>query len=132
MGFFSWLFGGSKSAETTVQSISNGIDKAFYTEEEKADAQAIKREWVLEYMKNTMPQGVARRFLAFIVGAIWLICILTYLILLLCSQTQTAELIIKATHENVTVPFEWVMGFYFATWALKGAASIVDKLKKPT
>ena len=64
---FGWLFGGSDAADQTVDSVSSGIDKMFYTDEEKADANKEAFKLFIEYQKATQPQNLARRLIALIV-----------------------------------------------------------------
>lgn len=72
---FGWLFGGSKAAETAVDTgsyllkeASSGIDMMFYTDEEKAQAKAETYKIWLETQKliaqQGTPQAVTRRLIA--------------------------------------------------------------------
>jgi hypothetical protein len=78
MGFFSGiktLFGGSESisriAEKGADGIYNGIDKLFYTDEEKAEARAKAGSLYLDFIKvaydENSTRSVTRRWLAFII-----------------------------------------------------------------
>lgn len=71
MSLFSWLTGGKGAAEKAADGIYNGLDKMFYTDEEKADAAKARGQLYIEYQKATMPQNVARRLIALIVMGVW-------------------------------------------------------------
>lgn len=78
MGWFSGvtnLFGTSKTLDKTLElgakGIYNGLDKLFYTEEEKADRVENAGKLFMKYAEKTMDENsirsVTRRWLAFIV-----------------------------------------------------------------
>jgi hypothetical protein len=75
MGWLTGLFGSSKSVETVVDTAAkglyNGIDKIFYTDEEKADARAKAGELFLRFTEKALDQNsirsITRRWLAFMV-----------------------------------------------------------------
>jgi hypothetical protein len=73
--FFGRLFGSSKAGEKLIDNVSSGIDKMFYTDEEKADAAAKARsEGMAVYMKwleSTSGSRLARRIIALMVTGIW-------------------------------------------------------------
>lgn len=75
MSFWGRLFGSSKAAEKVIDNVSMGIDKIWYTSEEKAeDAAQARREGYTVYMKwleSTSGSRVARRMIAFIVVTPW-------------------------------------------------------------
>lgn len=76
MGVFSSLFASEKNVESLVDGAKSGIDKLFYTEEEKADAGRLAFEMQLRYMEATAPYKIARRYIALIVCGIWAWCVL--------------------------------------------------------
>ena len=63
MGKFSDIFT-SKSGEKTVDGIYNGIDKAFYTDEEKADMVIKQTDMKLKLLPLFEPFKLAQRFIA--------------------------------------------------------------------
>lgn len=75
MSFWGRLFGSSKAAEKVIDNVSMGIDKIWYTSEEKAeDAAQARREGYTVYMKwleSTSGSRVARRLIALIVLIPW-------------------------------------------------------------
>lgn len=66
-----WLFGGAKSAEKVLDGAVSGIDKVFYTDEEKADAREKLGAYWLEAQKVLLNEsnsaGITRRILAWII-----------------------------------------------------------------
>ena len=74
--FIGKLFGTDAATSKLIDSASSGIDKMFYTEEEKAEAMAADRSaarsMVIEWMRNTQGQNLARRLLALMIAGVWL------------------------------------------------------------
>ncbi|PNX50663.1 MAG: hypothetical protein BV456_05930 [Thermoplasmata archaeon M8B2D] len=73
--FFGNMFGTAKASEKMLDGITNGVDKLFYTAEEKAeDGAKARTEGFAVYMKwleSTSGSRVARRVIAFMVTGIW-------------------------------------------------------------
>jgi hypothetical protein len=69
------MFGSAKAGEALIENVSSGIDKLWYTSEEKAeDAAQAKREGMAVYMKwleSTSGSRIARRLIALVVTGIW-------------------------------------------------------------
>lgn len=82
MGLFSWFTGGSKVAEKVLDAGISGIDKMFFTKEEKAEFYAkLGNQWV-DMMKvlqgESSIRSITRRVIAFAV-------IFTYIPLVLAA-----------------------------------------------
>ncbi len=81
MGWFSWLTGNSKSVEKVVDAGISGIDKLFFTDEEKADYNRKLQEMHLEFVKisanESTAQSISRRMICLPVVYLWLILIVT-------------------------------------------------------
>lgn len=77
MSFFGKLFGTEKALTAVVDGVSNGLDALIYTDEEKAEAAAENRtearKMVVEWMRTTQGQNLARRLLALSITAVWLL-----------------------------------------------------------
>ena len=75
LGFLGKMFGSSEAGEKIIDGVTAGIDKLWYTDEEKAgDAQQAKREGMAVYMKwleSTSGSRIARRLLAVGAFTIW-------------------------------------------------------------
>jgi hypothetical protein len=74
-GFIGKMFGSSAAGEKIIDGVTDGIDKLWYTDEEKAgDAAQAKREGMAVYMKwleSTSGSRIARRLLAVGAFSIW-------------------------------------------------------------
>ena len=75
LGFLGRMFGTAKAGEQIISGAMSGIDKMWYTKEEKAeDAAQAKREAMTVYMKwleSTSGSRIARRLLALGAFMIW-------------------------------------------------------------
>ena len=126
MGILSSLFPGPAAAGKVIEEAAKGIDKLWYTEEEKAeDAQKAKREaasMYLKWMEATSGQNRARRAIALTVTAMWA-C--TYSAALLCDVAapwldadvaarlaQSADAL-RGGARDMALPFGAVISFYF-------------------
>lgn len=74
--FFGRLFGSDKAVDSLIDHTANALDKVIYTSEEKADDQAKSvteaRGMLIEWLKNTQGQNLARRVIAFSIAFTWL------------------------------------------------------------
>lgn len=127
MGMFSWLTGGN--AESIIDGAKKGLDKAFYTDEEKADADKGLLDWTLQYMKATMPQAVTRRVIAFGVIMIWALLILTLVIAGYFDRGEGSYsmFVFEVFKEVVLQPFNIILGFYFLTQTVRALTSKGEK-----
>jgi hypothetical protein len=75
-GFFGRLFGSDKAVDSLINHTANALDKVIYTSEEKAADMANSvseaRGMLIEWLKNTQGQNLARRVLAFAIALTWL------------------------------------------------------------
>lgn len=75
-GFFGRMFGTDKAIEKSIDLVGSGLDKIWYTDEEKAqDAakdRAAARGILIEWVDKSQGQNIARRFLAVIITLTWL------------------------------------------------------------
>ncbi|MCP4985585.1 MAG: hypothetical protein GY928_05780 [Colwellia sp.] len=143
-GFLGKMFGTDKAAASVIDNVSNGLDKLWYTEEEKAGdkALAIKEgnQVYMEWLRSTSGSRLARRFIAVVVTITWA---LQYIMSLGMSMVapwledpKVVEALMessKALSENGeqgNAAFMVILGFYFlgnkADALIKGA---VEKFK---
>lgn len=70
------IFGSDKAIESTISSVSSGLDKLYYSEEEKAEDAAKgrteARQMLVAWMQATQGQNLARRLIALSVVFVWL------------------------------------------------------------
>ena len=127
-GFLGRLFGSNEAVNKGVDAITSGIDKLFYTEEEKAEASLVLRqkagELLIDWMAATQGQNIARRLLAVLIAFTWLIMYLISAALnvaviwisnasIVANIQKSADVIgDRATEMNGAMML--ILGFYFA------------------
>jgi len=107
------IFGSSKNTETVVNGAVSGLDKIFFTAEEKAEANQKLGEWYLKYLAATQPQNLARRLIALVVVILWAALIIAA-VALYGVDSGYSMFIFDTLKENVNTPFSIIIGFYFA------------------
>ena len=113
MGILAKIFGDSDNANKIVDGAISGLDKAFFTDEERSEASAKMADWYIRYLEASQPQNLARRFIALIVVGLWALLILSSVILYRIDE-GLSDLAYNTMTEAVLDPFLLVMGFYFA------------------
>lgn len=133
-GFLGKLFGTDKAAESLIDNASSALDKLWYTEEEKAEDKARSateaRGMVIEWLRNTQGQNLARRLLALLITVVWL---LLYMAMMLLSVSavwieDNAKLLDSAKvigdyAEQMNGAMMLILAFYFAAPHLPGIAN---------
>lgn len=126
---FAAIFGSSKNTETVVDGAVAGLDKLFFTAEEKSEASERVAEWYLRYLAATQPQNLSRRFIAIIIVLLWALLILVGVIargLEVWLGVTVAEgeqlfsaFVFMVLADVVMNPFLTILGFYFATHVVR-------------
>lgn len=126
-GFFGRMFGTDKAIEKSIDLVGNGLDKLWYTDEEKAQdvakERAAARGILIEWVDKSQGQNIARRFLALVITSTWLFMYLAEAGLHVSAiwlsgenaqmLTQSAQLIgARAMEMNGAMML--ILGFYFA------------------
>ncbi|GAF70801.1 unnamed protein product [marine sediment metagenome] len=118
MGILRTIFGRPEDASKIIDGATKGLDKIFFTKEERADANQKLSDWYLKYLEATSGQNVARRFIALVVVYLW-----AGLILLgVTSRYWSVELsdhIYHILQDVVMNPFLVIIGFYFLSHAVR-------------
>ena len=74
--FLGKMFGTDAAVSKTIETVSNGLDKLYYSEEEKAEdaakGRSEARSMLIQWMASTSGQNLARRFLAVAITVTWL------------------------------------------------------------
>ena len=113
------IFGTDKAAGALIDNVSSGLDKLVYTSEEKAEAQAAAvteaRQMVIKWLEATSGQNLARRLLALMITAIWL---LQYVFMMVMSTVS-----VWVKNPAAFVDSANVMGGYAET--MKGAVMLI-------
>ena len=127
MSFWGKLFGSDKAIEGVVDGVSSGLDKLWYTDEEKNDDKKASlteaRTMIIQWLKNTQGQNLSRRLIALSIMFTWLFMHLvsvTLAVVAVWSEKITeakliasAELISSAAGDMVSAVM-LILGFYFA------------------
>ena len=128
---FGAIFGSSDNTKTVVDGAVNGLDKLFYTDEERAETAGEMREWFLKYLAATNPQNVSRRFIAIVVTMLWAFLVLIGIGAFAIEyfffydpavefNAVMAQFIFRTLTDIVAVPFAGIMAFYFVTHLARG------------
>ena len=118
MGWLSKIFGDKDNMDKLASGAVNGLDKMFFTKEEKAEANQKLSEWYLRYLEATQPQNVARRVIAFIVVGLWALLVLVGVAAQLFDAAY-AKYVFEVLAEVVMNPFLLIVGFYFLTHTVR-------------
>ncbi len=120
MGVIGKIFGSEKA----IEKVSSGIDKAFFTKEEKSE------QWV-ETLKAYEPFKLAQRLIALLVTSayvfVWLICAVLMIVGIWLSEVvEHSKVLAEWNNETLGTPFIVIVSFYFAGGAAEG---VLQKFK---
>jgi hypothetical protein len=125
------LFGTDKAVTAVINNASNAIGKLVYTSEEKAEdhARAVSeaRLMVVEWMRSTSGQNLARRLLAMIITGIWCGQYLAMMFLSVASVwSEKPDKLIESANivggyaESMNGAMMLILAFYFAAPHMDG------------
>ena len=129
MNILKRIFAGPEETNKIIDGATAGLDKLFFTKEERADANTKLGEWYRRYLSATEGQKLARRMIAIIIVYLW-----TGLIAIAAVARATelwlyraalevphpfSEFILTLLVDVVMVPFGIVIGFYFLTHTVR-------------
>jgi len=112
-GFLGSLFGSEKTVDKATSGIYNGVDMAFYTDEERAIALQKKQEFYVKLLKAYEPFKVAQRLLA-LIYSIPYVTIVVY-----CIVANNLDMLKVAT-EALGLQNLIILSFYFGGGAFEG------------
>lgn len=112
------MFGGPESGGKLIDGAIAGLDKAFFTREERAEQSQMLADWYLRYLEATQPQNIARRFIALLVTYLWVGTCLVALVQLIWWRDKF-DMTLQFMSEVVNVPFGIIIGFYFLTHTVR-------------
>ncbi len=121
MGLLGKIFGSEKA----IEKVSSGIDKVFFTKEEKSE------QWV-ETLKAYEPFKLAQRLIALLVTSVylfvWLVCsVMMALGTWQEAVTEQSQLLAEWNNETLGIPFIIIISFYFAGGVAEG---VIGKFKR--
>lgn len=141
MGILSSLFSSTETVKDVTNGVINGIDKAWYTDEERA-------EGFNTLLKLYEPFKIAQRYLALILSipfvVVWLLVALMLVIgglvppgevvqgSITYSQhiVESAKALGQLNNETLGLPVSLVLSFYFAGGALEGVVGKFTNKKR--
>ena len=126
-GFIGKLFGSDKAAASMIDNVSSGLDKLWYTEEEKSEDQAVAvkegNEVYMEWLRSTSGSRIARRFIAIVVTIVWSLQYVASMAMNVAAPWVSDPKVVKAMMETAdalsangeqgNAAFMIVLGFYF-------------------
>ena len=118
MSIFKRIFTKPEDATKIIDGAVSGLDKMFFTQEEKAEANQKLSEWYLKWLAATDSQSIARRFIAMVVVLLWAALIVFGVAIRWFHETMS-DFIFEVLTEVVMTPFSIVIGFYFLTHAVR-------------
>ncbi len=122
MGLLNFLNGGlgRKNVTTLVDGAVNGVDKLFFTKQEKADYLEKVAENQLEFLKTTINESSARsltrRYIAMMIVGIFLLLLLFGAVAFAFDQTWADYILNEA--KSLSGLALMVAGFYFGSYAI--------------
>lgn len=129
MSFWGRLFGSENVIKRAADGIYNGVDKAIYTDQEKAGG-------FLNLLKAYEPFKVAQRLLALVVSIPYVLVWLMSAGMLVAAGfvdpaygkqiEESARVLAELNNETLGLPTALVLGFYFGGGAVEG---VVGKVK---
>jgi hypothetical protein len=111
---FGNIFSTPEKITQVVDSVVKTIDNASFTSQEKAEFENKKLDMLNDYLKTTTGQRIARRFLALVVGLVWFIVSISFLVALFLNLEVKADLF--NFFNVVSATFGVVLSFYFEIW----------------
>lgn len=129
MSFWGRLFGSSDVIKQAADGIYNGVDKAWYTDEEKA-------EGFLALLQAYEPFKLAQRLLMLTMCVPFAVAFLLSILMVIVSpfvgnalgkeMEEAARLALELMGDVIGTPVAIIVGFYFGGGAVEG---IVAKMK---
>lgn len=114
MSFWKNLFSAPEVVSKATDAVINTGDALVFTEEERSEANMRQLEWVLEFHKASTGSNLARRWIAVMTTAIFLLLVVMTAILTVLGWGNT-EALMGLISETLVVPMGLIMGFYFTS-----------------
>ena len=129
MGWVSNFFGGTDSAthviKTAADGVYDGLDKIVYTDEEKADDSAKRRDWILAFADRTLDENsirnVTRRWLAWSITGWTLFNAQVAIVFAAMGKMDVVKNIIAIANAfYIGLAFSGVVALYFGVQFVRG------------
>ncbi len=123
------LFKGKINVQKTIDTAASGIDKLFFTNEEKADVSKGIADAQLEYLKSTVDENstrsITRRYLSLAIVFVFLVLIIAAVVIRGFDKDY-AQFVFETAKELNTLVL-MVAGFFFGGYMI--STKVIDKLK---
>jgi hypothetical protein len=145
-GIFGKLFGSSAAGEKIIDGVSNGIDKLWYTKEEKAEDQAKREERAdamrvkgyevyMSWLESTTGSRIARRVIAIMITGIWALEHVSAIVLRTASVfvdeptkwAQAAEMLSQTAYDNNSLVGVVLLFYFGGPVGIEGVKGLVSK-----
>ena len=126
MGWLKQLFSAPETISKTVDAAYAGVDKTWFTPEERAEATASAQQIYQAMWLAAVPSAISRRIITVFVTFVWAFCVLLMVGLGVFqgSGEGSPALYVKGVLTDVVMqPFSIILGFYFL-------AKVVTDFKK--
>ena len=125
LGLLGKIFGSDKAIEKTIDSVSSGLDKLYYSDEEKADdargARTEARTMIVKWMSATSGQNLARRLISLMITFTWLLMYISSMVGAIMAswaddpaKWAESSKIVGDYAQGMNGPMMLILGFYFA------------------
>ena len=125
MSFWGKIFGSDETTGKIIDTVSNGLDKLWHTDEEKADDRAQARregqQFILGWLDTTKGQNLARRLIAMSLTLVWILMFIGSMGLSIAGvwsdnpeNLQRSAAIIDGNIDQMTGAMMLILAFYFA------------------
>ncbi len=126
-GFFGRLFGSDEATGKLIDNVSSGLDKLWYTDEEKAEDKAKARSegrvMVIKWLESTQGQNLSRRLIALSITFIWLLQYIVAAALNVATvwvgpetgkKLSESAVLVSNNGSDIVPAVMLILGFYFA------------------
>lgn len=120
MSLWGKIFGSESALNKTIDGVYNGLDAVVFTDEERAEMRLKIVDHVGDYMQKTSGQNLARRLIALLLIAQYLLFLNVAVGLGLFGYHEQAKFIWEVITESLAMPVNLIVGFYFFTQTVRG------------
>jgi hypothetical protein len=126
INMFGWLgkiFGTEKALDSVINSVSSGLDKLNFSDQERAEVRARLGDQVIAWVEASSGQNRTRRFLAIIITTTWLAqyffamissAIIPWVDKSIAEPLRLSVAAVGSYADGMTGAMMLIIGFYFA------------------
>lgn len=124
---FGTMFGTPESTKGVFDTVSSGMDKLHFGDQERVEANRQFIDSLGKYMKNTEGQNVSRRAIVVAVIFAWLVCVL-FLAGGAVFDADFVKDLQEIVDKNINSILVWIVPFYFSKPLLQGGTEKAKEL----